>query len=35
MSKELNVSVDEVLELVKSARLPVYQRRADGVIQAQ
>jgi hypothetical protein len=34
MSKELNVSVDEVLELVKSARLPVYHRRTDGAIQA-
>jgi hypothetical protein len=34
MAKELNVPVEEVLELVKSARLPVYHRRTDGAIQA-
>jgi hypothetical protein len=34
MARELNVSVDEVLELVKSARLPLYHRRSDGIIQA-
>lgn len=34
MAKELNVTVEEVLDLVKSARLPLYHRRSDGGVQA-
>ena len=34
MAKELNVTVDEVLELIHSTRLPNYRQGSDGVVEA-